>query len=65
MHRVLLYGPPGCGKTMIAQAVAKEFRLNFVSVKGPELLSKYIGASELSVRHQGILHNLPGPRSVS
>lgn len=47
---ILLYGPPGCGKTMLAQAVATECSLNFISVKGPELLSKYIGQSELAVR---------------
>ncbi len=47
--RILLYGYPGCGKTMLASAVAKECGLNFVGVKGPELLNKYIGASEKSV----------------
>ena len=47
---LLLYGPPGCGKTLLASAVAKECGVNFVSVKGPELLNKYIGASEQSVR---------------
>ncbi|TFY68057.1 hypothetical protein EVG20_g3702 [Dentipellis fragilis] len=47
---LLLYGYPGCGKTMLASAVAKECGLNFISVKGPELLNKYIGASEKSVR---------------
>jgi peroxin-1 len=47
---LLLYGYPGCGKTLIASAVAKECGLNFISVKGPELLNKYIGASEKSVR---------------
>jgi len=47
---VLLYGPPGCGKTLLAGAVAKECGLNFISVKGPELLGKYIGASEQAVR---------------
>lgn len=47
---LLLYGPPGCGKTLLASAVAKECGLNFISVKGPELLNKYIGASEQSVR---------------
>jgi peroxin-1 len=47
---ILLYGYPGCGKTMLASAVAKECGLNFICVKGPELLNKYIGASEKSVR---------------
>lgn len=47
---LLLYGYPGCGKTLLASAVAKECGLNFISVKGPELLNKYIGASEQSVR---------------
>lgn len=48
-HRLLLYGFPGCGKTLLASAVAKECGLNFISVKGPEILNKYIGASEKSV----------------
>lgn len=48
--RILLYGYPGCGKTLLASAVAKECGLNFISVKGPEILNKYIGASEKSVR---------------
>ena len=48
--RLLLYGPPGCGKTLIAGAVAHECGVRFVSVKGPELLNKYIGASEQAVR---------------
>ncbi|KAJ3195875.1 Peroxisome biosynthesis protein pex1 [Irineochytrium annulatum] len=47
---LLLYGFPGCGKTLLASAVAKEFGLNFISVKGPEILNKYIGASEKAVR---------------
>lgn len=47
--RLLLYGFPGCGKTLLASAVAKECGLNFISVKGPEILNKYIGASEKSV----------------
>lgn len=46
---LLLYGYPGCGKTLLASAVAKECGLNFISVKGPELLNKYIGASEKAV----------------
>ena len=47
---ILLYGYPGCGKTLLASAVATECGLNFISVKGPEILNKYIGASEKSVR---------------
>ncbi|CAG9129036.1 unnamed protein product [Plutella xylostella] len=48
---VLLYGPPGCSKTMIAKALATESGLNFLSIKGPELLSKYVGESERAVRN--------------
>ncbi|MBE7181101.1 MAG: ATP-binding protein, partial [Terriglobus roseus] len=47
---LLLYGYPGCGKTLLASAVAGQCGLNFISVKGPEILNKYIGASEKSVR---------------
>ena len=47
---VLLYGPPGTGKTLIAKAVAKMTESNFISVKGPELLSKWVGESEKGVR---------------
>lgn len=47
---MLLYGPPGCGKTLLASAVANECGLNFISVKGPEVLNKYIGASEQAIR---------------
>lgn len=47
---VLLYGPPGCSKTMIAKAVATESHFNFISVKGPELFNKYVGESERAVR---------------
>jgi transitional endoplasmic reticulum ATPase len=47
---VLLYGPPGTGKTMIARAVATESSLNFISIKGPELISKWVGESERAVR---------------
>jgi len=47
---VLLYGPPGTGKTLLAKAVANEAQSNFISVKGPELLNKYVGESEKGVR---------------
>lgn len=47
---LLLYGPPGCGKTHIVGAAAAACSLRFISVKGPELLNKYIGASEQAVR---------------
>lgn len=46
----LLYGPPGCGKTLVAKAVANEAGANFIHIKGPELLNKYVGESELAVR---------------
>ena len=47
---ILLYGPPGTGKTLVAKAVATTLSLNFLSVKGPELLNMYIGESEANVR---------------
>jgi transitional endoplasmic reticulum ATPase len=47
---VLFYGPPGCGKTLLAKAVANECQSNFISVKGPELLTMYFGESEANVR---------------
>lgn len=47
---VLLWGPPGCGKTLLAKAVANESQANFISVRGPELLNKYVGESERAVR---------------
>lgn len=46
----LLYGPPGCGKTLVAKAVANDAQANFIFVKGPELLNKYVGESEHAVR---------------
>ncbi len=47
---VLLYGPPGTGKTLVAQAIASQSGINFISVRGPELLSKWVGESEKAVR---------------
>jgi transitional endoplasmic reticulum ATPase len=47
---ILLSGPPGCGKTLIAKAIANESKVNFISVKGPALISKYVGESEKGVR---------------
>ena len=47
---VLLWGPPGCGKTLLAKAVANQSKANFISIKGPELLNKYVGESERAVR---------------
>src|SRR5256884_436315 len=47
---LLLYGPPGTGKTLLAKAVAHESESNFISVKGPELLNKFVGESEKAVR---------------
>ena len=47
---ILLVGPPGCGKTLIAKAIATESQVNFIAVKGPALLSKFVGESEKSVR---------------
>ena len=47
---ILLTGPPGCGKTLAAKAIANESQVNFISVKGPSLLSKYVGESEKGMR---------------
>ena len=47
---ILIYGPPGCGKTMLARAVATESEANFISIKGPEIFSKWVGESEKGIR---------------
>ena len=47
---ILLYGPPGCGKTMLARAVSTESEANFISIKGPEIFSKWVGESEKAIR---------------
>ena len=47
---LLFYGPPGTGKTLLAKAIATECQMNFISVKGPELLNMYVGESEKNVR---------------
>lgn len=55
---ILLYGPPGTGKTLIAKAIASETQSNFISIKGPQLLSRFVGESERSLRD--IFHKARG-----
>ena len=47
---ILMYGPPGCSKTLVAKALATESGLNFIAVKGPEIFSKWVGESEKAIR---------------
>ncbi|MFX1273552.1 MAG: CDC48 family AAA ATPase [Promethearchaeota archaeon] len=50
LNGILLFGPPGCGKTLLAKAVATESQSNFISIKGPEIFSKWVGESEKAIR---------------
>lgn len=50
LNGILLFGPPGCGKTLLAKAIATETKSNFISIRGPEILSKWVGESEKNVR---------------
>ena len=47
---ILMYGPPGCSKTLVAKALATESGLNYIAVKGPEIFSKWVGESEKAIR---------------
>ena len=53
---ILMYGPPGCSKTLIAKALATESGLNFIAVKGPEIFSKWVGESEKAIREVRIIY---------
>ncbi|MHA2006005.1 MAG: CDC48 family AAA ATPase [Promethearchaeota archaeon] len=50
LNGILLFGPPGCGKTLLAKAIANESKSNFIAIKGPEIYSKWVGESERAVR---------------
>src|SRR5207245_1241970 len=57
---ILLYGPPGSGKTLLAKAVATESEANFISIKGPEVMSKWVGESEKRMRASRSSRSIPG-----
>ncbi len=50
LNGILLFGPPGCGKTLLAKAIANESQSNFIAIKGPEIYSKWVGESERAIR---------------
>ena len=50
VHSMVLWGPPGTGKTLLAKAIANEAQANFISIKGPEMISKWVGESERGIR---------------
>ncbi|KKK97025.1 hypothetical protein LCGC14_2656900, partial [marine sediment metagenome] len=58
---ILLYGPPGTGKTMLARAIATESEANFIAIKGPELLSKWVGESEKNIREMFRIAKMASP----
>jgi SpoVK/Ycf46/Vps4 family AAA+-type ATPase len=53
---VLFYGPPGCGKTLLAKAIARECQANFISIKGPELLTMWFGESGLCANTKELMN---------
>ena len=60
-RNILLFGFTGCGKTFLAKSLKKQFKMNFIHVKGPEILDKYIGSSEENVRKLFERSELNGP----
>ena len=64
MKGLMLYGPPGTGKTLIAKAIANEFKFNFISVRGPELKSKWVGETESALRRVFDMARLTAPTII-